>query len=91
MLLSSKQDINSLKDISSCQPLYNNLNLNIRNRSSLNISRKSILRFIRPSANSVFNSHNPEAIKFITGQAHYEPLAGTQIQAYFSRSTTPNF
>ena len=27
---------------------------------------KSILKFIRPSANSLFNSHNPKEIKFIT-------------------------
>ena len=45
---------------------WNNLDLNIRNWSSLNIFRNCILKFIRPSANSVFDSHNPKAIKFIT-------------------------
>ena len=40
--------------------------LNIRTSTSLNIFRNSILNFIRPSANSVFNSHNPKVIKFIT-------------------------
>ena len=34
--------------------------------SSLSAFRKSILKFIRPSANSVFNSHNSKAIKIIT-------------------------
>ena len=43
-----------------------NLDLNIRNSSSLNIFRNSILKFIKPSANSVFNSQNPKAINFIT-------------------------
>ena len=45
---------------------WNNLDLNIRNLGSLNIFRNIILKFIRPSANNVFNSHNPKAIKFIT-------------------------
>ena len=38
----------------------------LRNSSSFNIFRKSILKFIRPSANSFFNRHNPKGIKFIT-------------------------
>ena len=44
----------------------NNLGLNVRKWGSLNIIRNSILKFIRPSANSVFNSHNSKAITFIT-------------------------
>ena len=45
---------------------WNKLDHNIRNSSSFNIFRKSILKFIRPSANSFFNYHDPEGIKFIT-------------------------
>ena len=45
---------------------WNNLDHNIRNSSSFNIFRRSILKFIRPSANSFFNCHNPKGIKFIT-------------------------
>ena len=45
---------------------WNNLDHNIRNSSSFNIFRKCILKFIRPSANSFFNCHNPKGIKFIT-------------------------
>ena len=45
---------------------WNKLDHNIRNSSSFNIFRKSILKFIRPSANSLFNCHNPKEIKFIT-------------------------
>ena len=45
---------------------WNKLDHNIRNSSSFNIFRKKILKFIRPSVNSFFNSHNPKGIKFIT-------------------------
>ena len=45
---------------------WNDLDHNIRNSSSFNIFRRSILKFIRPSANSFFNCHNPKGIKFIT-------------------------
>ena len=47
---------------------WNNLDHNIRNSSSFNVFRNSILKFIRPSPNSLFNSHNPKGIKFITRQ-----------------------
>ena len=43
---------------------WNNLDLNLRNSCSLSTFRNSILNFVRPSANSVFNSHNPKGIKF---------------------------
>ena len=46
---------------------WTNLDLNIRDSISLNVFRNTILKFIRPFATSVFNSHNPKAIKFITG------------------------
>ena len=45
---------------------WNKRDHNIRNSSSLNIFRKSILKFIRPSVNNLFNCHNPKEIKFIT-------------------------
>ena len=45
---------------------WNKLDHNIRNSSSFNIFTKSILKFIRPSANSLFNCHNRKGIKFIT-------------------------
>ena len=45
---------------------WNNLDLVIRNSTSLNIFRNSILKFIRPSTYNVPNSHNPKAIEFIT-------------------------
>ena len=45
---------------------WNKLDHNIRNSSSFNIFRKSILKFIRPSANSFFDCHNPRGIKCIT-------------------------
>ena len=45
---------------------WNKLDHNIRNCSSCNIFRKSTLKFIRPSADKFFNSHNFKGIKFIT-------------------------
>ena len=45
---------------------WNKLDHKMRNSSRFNIFRKSILKFIRPSANSLFNCHNPKRIKFIT-------------------------
>ena len=44
---------------------WNNLDQNIRNSNSLNILRNSIFKFVRPSANSVFNMYNSKGIKFI--------------------------
>ena len=64
IFLSLKQDIFFSKTLSSRQLLLNRIN--IRNSSSFNIFRKSILKFIKPSANSLFNCHNPKGIKFIT-------------------------
>ena len=43
---------------------WNKLDHNIRNSSSFNNFR-NILKFIRPSTNSLFNYHNPKGIKFI--------------------------
>ena len=45
---------------------WNNLDQNIRNSSNLNIFRNEILKLIRPTADNVFNSHNPKGIKFTT-------------------------
>ena len=45
---------------------WNNLDLNLSNSNCLNIFKNSILKFIVPSANSAFNSHNPKEIEFIT-------------------------
>ena len=42
------------------------LDHNIRNSSSFNNFKKIILKFIRGSANSIFNCHNRKGIKFIT-------------------------
>ena len=45
---------------------WNKLNLNIRNLESLNISKKSLLKFIRPSGSSVFNFNNLRGAKLLT-------------------------
>ena len=45
---------------------WNKLDLNIRNSESLNVFKNSLLKFIRPSGNSVFNCHNLRGIKLPT-------------------------
>ena len=60
---------------------WNNIDLNLRNSKCLNIFRNSVLKFIIPSANSVFNSHNSKEIEFITRlETRSESLARTKIQ-----------
>ena len=41
------------------------MDLNICNSESLNIFKKSLLKFIRPSGNSVFNCDNPRGVKLL--------------------------
>ena len=43
----------------------NKLDLNLRSAASLNVFRKNLLKFIRPSPNSVFNCHNCKGIKYL--------------------------
>ena len=45
---------------------YNNLDCKIRNSKSLSIFKKNLLNFVIPSADSIFNTHNPYGIKLLT-------------------------
>ena len=45
---------------------WNKLELNIRNSESLNIFKKTLLNFIRPSGSTVFNCHNSKGVKLLT-------------------------
>ena len=45
---------------------WNKIGHNIRNSSSFNNFEKSIVKFIRPSANSLFKCQNAKGTKFIT-------------------------
>ena len=45
---------------------WNKLDLNISNSETLNIFKKSLLKFIRPSGSSVINCHNPRGVKLLT-------------------------
>ena len=47
-------------------PEWENRDCKIRNSGSLSIFKKDLLNFIRPCANSIFNSHNPYGIKLLT-------------------------
>ena len=42
------------------------MDLNIRNSESLNIFKKSLLKFIHPYGSSVFNCHNLRGVKLLT-------------------------
>ena len=44
---------------------WNNLDLKIRNSETFSAFKKSILKFIRPSLNSISNSHSHNGIKLI--------------------------
>ena len=43
----------------------NNLGINIRNTECFGILTNAVLSFIRPSASSVYNCHNPKGIKLL--------------------------
>ena len=42
---------------------WNKLDQNIRNPENLNIFKKKLLEFVRPSGNSFFRCHNPKGVK----------------------------
>ena len=44
---------------------WNKLDSDIRNLNSLSLFKSRILKFIRPNPNSIFNCHNPKAIKYL--------------------------
>ena len=45
---------------------WNKLDPSLRNSTSYNIFKNSILKFIRPSHNNIFQCHNPKGIKLVT-------------------------
>ena len=45
---------------------WNNLDIDIRSASSIDIFKNSILKIIRPKANSIFDIHNPLGVKLLT-------------------------
>ena len=47
---------------------WNKLDPAIRNLISFNSFKESILKFIRPAPNSIFQRHNPEGVKYLTWQ-----------------------
>ena len=69
---------------------WNKLDLNIRNSESLNVFKNSLLKFIRPFGNSVFNCHNPRGVKLLTrlrlGSSH---LRGHKFKHSFQDSLNP--
>ena len=45
---------------------WNNLDPKLRNSDTYGTFKNTILKFLRPSPNSVFKCHNPQGIKFLT-------------------------
>ena len=45
---------------------WNKLNSGLRKAEYLSLFKTNILKFIRPSPNSVYNCHDPKGLKFIT-------------------------
>ena len=45
---------------------WNKVDPNLRSAASLNVSKKNLLKFVRPSSSSVFNCHNYKGIKCFT-------------------------
>ena len=45
---------------------WNKLDLNICNSESLNIFKKTLFNFIRPSGSTVFNCHSSKGVKLLT-------------------------
>ena len=45
---------------------WNKLDFKIRNSETFSAFKKSILKFIRPSSNSIFNCHSPNEVKLST-------------------------
>ena len=45
---------------------WNKLDSHIRNLNSLSLFKSRILKFIRSNPNSIFNYHNPKAIKYLS-------------------------
>ena len=45
---------------------WNKLDLSLGNSNNYNVFKDSILKFIRPSPNKIFQCHNPKGIKLVT-------------------------
>ena len=43
---------------------WNKLDADMGNSTSINIFKKSLLQFVRPSPKSLFNCHNPKGIEY---------------------------
>ena len=69
---------------------WKKLDPNLRSATSLSVFKKNLLKFIRPSPNSVFNCHNCKGIKYLTrlrlGLSH---LSGHKFKHSFQDTLNP--
>ena len=49
-----------------CVNKWNSLNNAIRSSESINVFKKSLLQFIRPSRSAIYNVHDPIGLKYLT-------------------------
>ena len=62
----------------------------MRNSASLNTFKKKLLNFIRPSANSIFDIHNPLGMKLLTGlRLGLSHLQEHKFRHYFQDTLNP--
>ena len=54
---------------------WNKLDRHIRNSDSLNVFKLFLLKFVRPVANSVFDTNNPYGLKLLTIASRFESFA----------------
>ena len=66
LIFKSKHNFFKKKFFPSAIAEWNELDPSLRNSESLLTFKKNILHFIRPTANSVCDGHNPKGIKLIS-------------------------
>ena len=69
---------------------WNKLDSNIRNSDTLNIFKSKILKFKRPTANSIFDCHKPIGVKLLTRlQLEVSHLCEHKFKHSFQDTLTP--
>ena len=67
---------------------WNKVDPEIRNSTSLDSFRESILKFIRPAPNNIFQCHNPKGIKYLTGlRVNFSHLRDPKFKDPFQETT----
>ena len=65
-LIPTRNEVYQTRHSANIPSLSFKLDLFLRNSTSYNVFKNSILKFIRPSPNKIFQCHNPKGIKLVT-------------------------